>query len=156
VWVVANGKRALNMASLNFLGIAGDPAIQARKLATAPCTVCFRRHGMLRGTHLSGTVFFSAGVACSREEILFGRAPLAGNLLCSLAAAAQCAEVFRWRAQEACAQTVQKYGVGSCGPRGFYGTIDVHLELEVGLRCCLRWLNSHCCTPQLPSQLLDT
>lgn len=26
--------------------------------------------------------------------------------------------------------SVQKYGVGSCGPRGFYGTIDVHLELE--------------------------
>ncbi|KAF5837723.1 pyridoxal phosphate-dependent transferase [Dunaliella salina] len=26
--------------------------------------------------------------------------------------------------------TVQKYGVGSCGPRGFYGTIDVHLKLE--------------------------
>ena len=23
-----------------------------------------------------------------------------------------------------------KYGVGSCGPRGFYGTVDVHLELE--------------------------
>lgn len=27
-------------------------------------------------------------------------------------------------------KTVRKYGVGSCGPRGFYGTIDVHLELE--------------------------
>jgi len=27
-------------------------------------------------------------------------------------------------------KTVEKYGVGSCGPRGFYGTIDVHLELE--------------------------
>ena len=26
-----------------------------------------------------------------------------------------------------------KYGVGSCGPRGFYGTIDVHLELEEAL-----------------------
>ncbi|XP_076639725.1 serine palmitoyltransferase subunit I [Colletes latitarsis] len=26
--------------------------------------------------------------------------------------------------------TVRKYGVGSCGPRGFYGTVDVHLELE--------------------------
>lgn len=25
---------------------------------------------------------------------------------------------------------LRKYGVGSCGPRGFYGTIDVHLELE--------------------------
>lgn len=23
-----------------------------------------------------------------------------------------------------------KYGVGSCGPRGFYGTVDVHLQLE--------------------------
>ncbi len=33
--------------------------------------------------------------------------------------------------QEECAATVGKYGVGSCGPRGFYGTIDVHLELEV-------------------------
>jgi len=25
---------------------------------------------------------------------------------------------------------IKKYGVGSCGPRGFYGTLDVHLELE--------------------------
>lgn len=25
---------------------------------------------------------------------------------------------------------LKKYGVGSCGPRGFYGTVDVHLELE--------------------------
>lgn len=25
---------------------------------------------------------------------------------------------------------IEKYGCGSCGPRGFYGTIDVHLELE--------------------------
>lgn len=27
-------------------------------------------------------------------------------------------------------KTMNKYGCGSCGPRGFYGTIDVHLELE--------------------------
>lgn len=25
---------------------------------------------------------------------------------------------------------IEKYGVGSCGPRGFYGTVDVHLDLE--------------------------
>lgn len=25
---------------------------------------------------------------------------------------------------------IRKYGVGSCGPRGFYGTIDIHLTLE--------------------------
>lgn len=27
-------------------------------------------------------------------------------------------------------ETMRTYGVGSCGPRGFYGTIDVHLDLE--------------------------
>ncbi|KHN79256.1 Serine palmitoyltransferase 1 [Toxocara canis] len=27
-------------------------------------------------------------------------------------------------------KTILKYGVGSCGPRGFYGTMDVHLDLE--------------------------
>lgn len=33
--------------------------------------------------------------------------------------------------QRQCAATIEKYGVGSCGPRAFYGTIDVHLTLEV-------------------------
>ena len=33
--------------------------------------------------------------------------------------------------QAACRKTIEKYGIGSCGPRGFYGTIDVHLTLEV-------------------------
>ncbi|KAJ3206479.1 serine palmitoyltransferase component [Dinochytrium kinnereticum] len=28
---------------------------------------------------------------------------------------------------------LRKYGVGSCGPPGFYGTIDVHMELEAAL-----------------------
>ena len=28
---------------------------------------------------------------------------------------------------------LRKYGCGSCGPRGFYGTVDVHLELEKAL-----------------------
>ena len=30
----------------------------------------------------------------------------------------------------ACERTIEKYGCGSCGPRGFYGTLDVHLDLE--------------------------
>lgn len=31
---------------------------------------------------------------------------------------------------QAAIQASRKYGVGACGPPGFYGTIDVHLELE--------------------------
>lgn len=32
--------------------------------------------------------------------------------------------------QDAAVKSLRKYGVGSCGPRGFYGTLDVHLDLE--------------------------
>lgn len=34
------------------------------------------------------------------------------------------------KVEERAVAAVKKYGVGSCGPRGFYGTVDVHLELE--------------------------
>lgn len=32
--------------------------------------------------------------------------------------------------KQRCEATIRKYGVGTCGPRAFYGTTDVHLELE--------------------------
>ena len=32
--------------------------------------------------------------------------------------------------KDASRAALNKYGCGSCGPRGFYGTIDVHLQLE--------------------------
>ena len=32
--------------------------------------------------------------------------------------------------KEASIKALTKYGCGSCGPRGFYGTIDAHLDLE--------------------------
>ena len=35
-------------------------------------------------------------------------------------------------------KTLDVIGVGSCGPRGFYGTVDVHLELEDTLARFLR------------------
>ena len=27
-------------------------------------------------------------------------------------------------------EAIKKYGIGSCGPRGFFGTFDAHLNLE--------------------------
>ncbi|KAI9366107.1 pyridoxal phosphate-dependent transferase [Zopfochytrium polystomum] len=32
--------------------------------------------------------------------------------------------------KEKAVEALRKYGVGSCGPPGFYGTLDVHMELE--------------------------
>ncbi|KRY33412.1 Serine palmitoyltransferase 1, partial [Trichinella spiralis] len=32
--------------------------------------------------------------------------------------------------QDSAIAALHKYGVGACGPRGFYGTIDIHLDLE--------------------------
>uniref|UniRef100_UPI00358E7F33 serine palmitoyltransferase 1 isoform X1 n=1 Tax=Myxine glutinosa TaxID=7769 RepID=UPI00358E7F33 len=37
------------------------------------------------------------------------------------------------RIKAAALSSLRKYGVGTCGPRGFYGTFDVHLELEMKL-----------------------
>lgn len=34
------------------------------------------------------------------------------------------------RLEQTSIEAVRKYGVGSCGPRAFYGTMDVHLTLE--------------------------
>jgi serine palmitoyltransferase len=34
------------------------------------------------------------------------------------------------RNKEEIIEVIRKYGVGTCGPRGFYGTLDLHLELE--------------------------
>ncbi|XP_052500933.1 serine palmitoyltransferase 1 isoform X2 [Budorcas taxicolor] len=34
------------------------------------------------------------------------------------------------RLKAAALASLKKYGVGTCGPRGFYGTFDVHLDLE--------------------------
>lgn len=42
------------------------------------------------------------------------------------------------RLVEASLNAVRKYGVGSCGPRAFYGTMDVHLELEEAISRFLR------------------
>lgn len=33
-------------------------------------------------------------------------------------------------AENAAIGGLRRYGVGSCGPRGFFGTVDIHLELE--------------------------
>jgi serine palmitoyltransferase len=32
--------------------------------------------------------------------------------------------------KEACASTIEKLGLGSCSPRGFYGTFPPHMDLE--------------------------
>ena len=40
--------------------------------------------------------------------------------------------------QTEAANAIARYGVGSCGPRGFYGTVDVHLDLEQALATFLR------------------
>ncbi|KAI5191297.1 serine palmitoyltransferase [Nematocida minor] len=41
-------------------------------------------------------------------------------------------ETAEQQAAKICAlsETIDTYGVGTCGPRGFYGTIDIHLTLE--------------------------
>ena len=46
------------------------------------------------------------------------------------------------RVVEAAVNAVEEFGVGSCGPRGFYGTIKPHLDVEENLSAFLR---THSC-----------
>lgn len=45
-------------------------------------------------------------------------------------------------------EVIRRYGVGTCGPRGFYGTLDLHLELEktigeeLGAECAIVYPNN--------------
>ncbi|KAF6262798.1 pyridoxal phosphate-dependent transferase [Scenedesmus sp. NREL 46B-D3] len=64
----------------------------------------------------------------SSYDVLVNGQP-ALNLACSDFLGLGSAPCVQRRARE----TVERYGVGSCGPRGFYGTFDVHLELEKAL-----------------------
>lgn len=41
-----------------------------------------------------------------------------------------CGLATRVEIQNTISKTLEKYGCGSCGPRGFYGSIDLHEELE--------------------------
>ena len=43
--------------------------------------------------------------------------------------------------QESCTSALEKYGVGSCGPRGFYGTIGILHLLEIKLIFLLHTFN---------------
>eukprot|EP00977_Amphora_coffeiformis_P008524 scaffold1931_cov162-Amphora_coffeaeformis.AAC.1 len=43
------------------------------------------------------------------------------------------------KVQKAATQALRHYGCGSCGPRGFYGTMDAHLELE---ETAAKWLGT--------------
>lgn len=48
-------------------------------------------------------------------------------------------------------ETIKVYGIGTCGPPGFYGTLDIHLELErklaamLGTDAAILYSNSYTC-----------
>lgn len=44
--------------------------------------------------------------------------------------------------QDSCTSALEKYGVGSCGPRGFYGTIGQFFHVET----LFKWLNEMTCS----------
>lgn len=55
---------------------------------------------------------------------------ISGKEVVNLASANYLGLVGHKKLLDSCTSSLEKYGVGSCGPRGFYGTIDVHLDCE--------------------------
>ncbi|KAI8345160.1 serine palmitoyltransferase [Mortierella sp. GBAus27b] len=53
-----------------------------------------------------------------------------GKNMLNLASANFLGYISNEEIKEKAIETLRNYGVGSCGPPGFYGTLDVHIELE--------------------------
>lgn len=104
-YALIDGKEYLNVSSCNFLGIANHPEIKKQ------CAAVIRKVPK-RATFENS--FFSP--TCSIFNL-----PPARARVCVCVCMLACVLPPRVRPQ---------YGLGSCGPRGFYGTTDVHLALE--------------------------
>ncbi|EPY87540.1 hypothetical protein CB1_000238012, partial [Camelus ferus] len=57
------------------------------------------------------------------------------------------------RVKAAALASLKKYGVGTCGPRGFYGTFALLVTVvqEPGSSVSLLWCRGHCRCPRLKS-----
>uniref|UniRef100_A0A0M3I0R1 Serine palmitoyltransferase 1 n=1 Tax=Ascaris lumbricoides TaxID=6252 RepID=A0A0M3I0R1_ASCLU len=126
-YVKIDGKECLNMASSNFLGFVGDRRIETLAKQT------ILKYGVgscgprgFYGTvdvHLDLEKQLAEFLGCE-EAVLYSYA--FATVASAIPAYAKLGDVIFTLAK----QTILKYGVGSCGPRGFYGTVDVHLDLE--------------------------
>ncbi|KAI9193181.1 pyridoxal phosphate-dependent transferase [Polychytrium aggregatum] len=77
----------------------------------------FRRQELDKLPVLAGPAGTKVKMADGKEKLNFGSYNFLGFLNSEAV-------------KESAVKALRKYGVGTCGPRGFYGTIDVHLQLE--------------------------
>jgi hypothetical protein len=128
-------RRALNLTAADFLGLGNDPTVQVNKRGK-------RTGGKGRESHKGGALLSrqqgtpaNAGsmAPCSSDHAAGGQVPPAILVPCSgvrtTAPRPPCLPAPPASPQAAARATVERYGVGSCGPRGFYGTFDVHLQV---------------------------
>ncbi len=136
------GKRVLNLGSADFYALSASKEALVRCLpACLPACLPFRRPPALQPGRRRRP---GAGGGCAGADAAAPtpRPPLA--LPASWPATPPPPPPPARLLQGDADAVITKYGVGSCGPRGFYGTFDVHLalekELEVRAACCLAGL----------------
>ena len=122
-------QEAINFSSFDFLDFLGEKSIQDEcERCVQACNymrmgvlVCESRASTQRGMldNVPASYAYSSLTNLSHSHLSF---------LISFLPPALSALLLSSPAPKR--STIMKYGVGSCGPRGFYGTIDVHLQLE--------------------------
>jgi serine palmitoyltransferase len=75
-----------------------------------------------------------ASTVLLEDGSVFPRARVRGKEVLNLAAASYLGYLQREELVSGAVSAISRYGTGSCGPRGFLGTVDVHLDLEKKLR----------------------
>lgn len=70
--MTVNGKKALNMVSSNFLGVAGDPKIQVCPVSLFQqhlCSVCCQLMGLGRTSRAGDFILSLIGILTSRNGV---------------------------------------------------------------------------------------
>ncbi len=119
----------LNLASLDFLGLGDDEEVLVRGPLIAfhgLVTKMLLTENLMSNASMSRDMSSSFDVACHEQCSILSQCAvtLSHHMLQPLT------KMLSLCQQAAARSTVARYGVGSCGPRGFYGTFDVHLDLE--------------------------
>jgi Aminotransferase class I and II len=134
----------LCFTSYNFWGEAGNAGTQVR-LPSLPMRVVpaplrevqlRRRCGLVRETALCGTTSaFAARLLVSLHGTLelHGSSRQVHVSARALIVTGEAVQRPRARAQEAARAAFERFGVGACGPRAFYGSMDAHLAFEAQL-----------------------
>lgn len=114
-------KTVLNFATFDFLAIASDDPIAIATSSSSSTNES--NNDQINTNDFVDTITTATNSNDNVEQKL-------NNTISMNIISPERPEMIKNPVKQAALKALDRYGCGSCGPRGFYGTVDVHLQLE--------------------------